>query len=144
MIVLDTNVVSELMRKTPDQNVLDWVDQHPVDNVFITAVTAAELWYGVERLPDGHRRTVLTAKVAELLTEDFGDQILPFGGDEVEHYARITAARDRSGKPIGMADAQIAAICRRYHADLATRNLKDFVVTGVHACNPWDGSATPR
>ena len=143
MIVLDTNVVSELMRQAPEANVVSWVDQYPPDDVFITAVTAAELQYGVARLSDGRRKTVLTTKVAELLTEDFRDQILPFGGDEAAHYAQIAASREHDGRPISMADAQIAAICRRYRARLATRNIKDFVDTGVHVRNPWDITAGP-
>lgn len=143
MIVLDTNVVSELMRRAPEENVVSWVDRYSPDDVFITAVTAAELQYGVARLPDGHRKTVLTTRIAELLTEDFHDQILPFGGDEAAHYARIAAWREHWGKPISTADAQIAAICRRYCADLATRNMKDFVGLGVRVCDPWDDTVAP-
>lgn len=143
MIVLDTNVVSELMRQAPAESVVSWVDRYPAEDVFITAVTAAELQYGVARLPDGHRKTVLATKVAELLTEDFYDQILPFGGDEAAHYARIAAWREHGGRPISTADAQIAAICRHYCAGLATRNLKDFVGLGVRVCDPWDGFVAP-
>lgn len=142
MIVLDTNVVSELMRQAPDADVLDWVDQHPADDVYITAVTAAELRYGVARLPDGRRKVTMTTRVAELLAEDFRDQILPFGADEAAHYARIAVSRENRGGPISMADAQIAAICRRYGASLATRNVKDFVDTGVHVCDPWEGPSS--
>lgn len=141
MIVLDTNVISELMRQAPDDGVVRWVDRYPSDEVFITAVTAAELAYGVARLPDGQRKTVLAARISELLTEDFQDQILPFDGVAAEHYAQIAATREAAGHPIGMADAQIAAICRRFAACLATRNVKDFVDTGIAVLNPWDGIA---
>lgn len=143
MIVLDTDVVSELMRQAPEVNVVSWVDQYPPDEVFITAVTAAELQYGVARLPDGHRKTVLTTKVGELLTEDFHGRILPFGGDAAVHYAWIAASREREGRPISMADAQIAAICKYYGARLATRNTKDFADTGIHILNPWDAPVEP-
>lgn len=143
MIVLDTNVVSELMRQEPEENVVSWVDRYPADHVFITAVTAAELQYGVARLPDGHRKTMLATRVDELLTEDFHDQILPFGGDEAAYYARIAARCEHWGKPISTADAQIAAICRRYSADLVTRNMKDFVGLGVRVCDPWDDTVAP-
>jgi predicted nucleic acid-binding protein len=143
MIILDTNVVSELMRPAPEENVVSWVDRYSADDVFITAVTAAELQYGVARLPDSHRKTVLTTKVAELLTEDFQDQILPFGGDEAAYYAKIAAAREHWGRPMSMADAQIAAICLRYYAELATRNMKDFVGIGVRVRDPWDDTVAP-
>jgi predicted nucleic acid-binding protein len=138
VIVLDTSVVAELMRQAPDDGVVGWVDQYPAADVFITAVTAAELRYGVARLPDGRRKAVLTIKVSELLTEDFQDQILPFGGDAAAHYAEIAASREHEGRLISMADAQIAAICRQYGAHLATRNTKDFADTGVHVLNPWN------
>ena len=137
MIVLDTNVVSELMRQVPDDAVVRWVDRYPVDEVFITAVTAAELVYGVARLPAGRRKTVLAAKVSELLAEDFQDQILPFDDAAAEYYGEIAAACEGLGRPISMADAQIAATCRRFAACLATRNGKDFVDTGLMLLNPW-------
>ncbi|WP_436501258.1 type II toxin-antitoxin system VapC family toxin [Actinokineospora sp. HUAS TT18] len=137
MIVLDTNVVSELMRHVPDENVIRWVDQHPADDVFITAVTAAELQFGVSRLPDGRRKTSLLVKIAELLAEDFQDQILPFDGPAAMHYARIAAAHESLGRPISLADAQIAAICLRHNACLATRNIEDFADTGAEVLDPW-------
>lgn len=138
MIVLDTNVVSELMRKDAAAEVVRWVDRHPGDQVFITAVTAAELLYGVTRLPDGRRKQALAAKVRGLIDEDFEDQVLPFSGDSAHHYAEIVASRERSGKPINMADAQIAAICRQYDLGLGTRNTRDFADTGIRVFNPWD------
>jgi toxin FitB len=137
VIVLDTNVVPELMRQTPDDGVVRWVDRYPAEDVFITAVTAAEFAHGVARLPEGQRKTTLVARVSDLLAEDFRDQVLPFDGVAAEHYGEIAAARQASGHPIGMADAQIAAICRRYVACLATRNVKDFVETGIKVLNPW-------
>lgn len=137
MIVLDTNVISELMRPAPDDRVVSWVDQYPSGDVFITAVTAAELQYGVARMPDGRRKTVLTMQVAELLAEDFRGQILPFGVNAAAYYAQIATAREREGRPISMADAQIAATCRHYDAELATRNIADFTDTGVHVHDPW-------
>lgn len=142
MIVLDTNVVSELMRTAPEPGVASWVDRFPAAEVLVTAVTAAELMYGVARLPDGHRKRELHTRVEELLTEDFQDQILPFDAPAATHYAEIVASRERAGRPISMADAQIAAICRNWSAGLATRNVDDFVDTGVDAVNPWD-AATP-
>ncbi|WP_158843171.1 type II toxin-antitoxin system VapC family toxin [Saccharothrix deserti] len=137
MIVLDTNVVSELMRQVPDDGVVRWVDRYPAEDVFITAVTAAELAYGVARLPEGQRKTVLAARISDLLAEDFQDQILPFDSVAADYYGEIAATREANGHPISMADAQIAAICRHYAACLATRNIKDFVDTGIKVLNPW-------
>jgi toxin FitB len=137
VIVLDTNVISELMRQDPADTVVRWVDQYPADDVFITSVTAAELAYGVARLPDGQRRTALAAKVSELLTDDFQDQILPFDHVAAGYYGEIAATREQQGHPISMADAQTAAICRRFTACLATRNTKDFVDTGIALRDPW-------
>ncbi|WP_099021951.1 type II toxin-antitoxin system VapC family toxin [Mycolicibacterium palauense] len=138
MIVLDTNVVSELMRPAPEPEVLRWVDGFYVVDVFVTAVTAAELMCGVARLPDGRRKRELHVKLEALLEEDFRDQILPFDARAATHYADIVAAREGAGQPISMADAQIAAICRNSSAGLATRNVADFINTGVDSINPWD------
>ncbi|MGW4129289.1 PIN domain-containing protein [Amycolatopsis japonica] len=140
MIVLDTNVVSELMRQVPEDGVVRWVDKYPADEVFITSVTAAELAYGVARLPDGRRKTALATKVSELLAEDLQDQILPFDSVAAGYYGEIAAGREEQGLPISMADAQIAAVCRRFAACLATRNTKDFVDTGIALLDPWGDS----
>lgn len=142
MIVLDTNVVSELMRHAPEPDVVHWVDSFPTAEVFVTAVTAAELMYGVALLPNGSRKRELHVRVEELLAEDFQDQILPFDALSAPHYADIVAAREQAGRPISMADGQIAAICRNWSAGLATRHVGDFIDTGVVTINPWD-SATP-
>jgi toxin FitB len=141
VIVLDTNVVSELMRHTPDEGVVRWVDAFLYGEVFITAVTAAELMHGVARLPVGERKAVLATRVSELLTEDFDDQILPFDHLAAEHFALISATREAGGRPMSLADAQIAATCRRYGASLATRNTKDFADTGVVVLDPWEEAA---
>ena len=143
MIVLDTNVISELMRDEPATEVVSWVDQHPPDEVFVTAVTAAELLYGVARLPDGRRKTVLTHKARELLDDDFDGQVLAFDRHAASLYAQIVASRERGGSPISSPDAQIAAMCRAHDAGLATRNVKDFVDTGITIVDPWD-TATER
>jgi predicted nucleic acid-binding protein len=138
VIVLDTNVVSELMCQAPTPGVARWVDTFAAEDVFVTAVTAAELLYRVARLPEGRRKQELYIKVDGLLAEDFRDQVLPFDGPAAAHYAEICVARERGGRPISMADAQTAAICRAWTADLATRNVDDFTNTGVNVVNPWD------
>ncbi|MEJ7703056.1 MAG: type II toxin-antitoxin system VapC family toxin [Geodermatophilaceae bacterium] len=136
MIVLDTNVLSELTRQNPDPAVR--LGSLPVRNeVVTTAVTAAELLYGTARLPPGRRRDTLTAAIRGLLDEDLHDRVEPFELIAASHYADLVSARERVGRPISVADAQIAAICRRLHALLATRNTADFEHAGVQLVNPW-------
>lgn len=137
MIVLDTNVISELGRQAPDPGVLSWLDSLEVSDVATTAVTAAELRYGVARLPDGHRKRDLTVVIRGILTEDFHGRVLPFDERASARYAEIVIGRERIGRPIGVADAQIAAICRDLDATLATRNTADFEEAGVELIDPW-------
>jgi toxin FitB len=121
-----------------DQRTLSWLDSLNPSDVMLTAVTAAELLCGVARLPDGRRRRGLRATVDGLLTEEFGDRVLPFDALAATHYADIVAGREGSGLQISMADGQIAAICRAWSAGLATRNVSGFVETGIELINPWD------
>lgn len=138
MIVLDTNVVSELMRTLPDAAVLAWVDEHPADELYLTSMTAAELLYGVARLPSGRRRELLAQKVGRLVDELFEGRILSFDSAASIDYARIASVRDRAGTPISSADAVIAATASVAGADqLATRNVGDFAGTGLTVVNPW-------
>lgn len=137
MIIVDTNVISELTRQRPAPRVLSWLDSLAADDVATTAITAAELLYGVERLPDGRRKTDLFAAVHGLLSNDFQGRILAFDDQAASRYAVIVAHRERLGRSIGFADAQIAAVCRAIGATLATRNTDDFEETGVDLINPW-------
>jgi predicted nucleic acid-binding protein len=137
MIVLDTNVISELMRKRPTRRVLTWVDAQSAGDLAITSVTAAELLYGIARLDDGARKRELGDAVRLLVHEDLAGRVLPFDVPAAEHYADLVADRERHGRPITSADGQIAAICRRHDATLATRNTRDFEATGVELLDPW-------
>ena len=137
MIILDTNVVSELARQVPDPGVLAWLDSLEISEVATTAITAAELRYGVARLPEGHRKRELTVMIRGVLTEDFYGRVLPFDERASVRYADIVTGRERMGRPIGVADAQIAAICRDSGATLATRNTPDFEETGIKLIDPW-------
>ena len=139
MMVWDTNVVSELMRPEPRQQVVVWADRQPVDEVFITAITVAELLYGIGRLPAGRRRNELSELLDGMLTEDFEHRVLAFDGVAAAHCADLVVERKRTGRPISMADAQIAAICRSHGATVATRNVDDFADVGVDIVNPWTG-----
>jgi toxin FitB len=137
VIVIDTNVISELARQAPDPGVLGWLDSLEVSGVATTAVTAAELRYGVARLPDGHRKRELADVIHGILAEDFHGRVLPFDERASSRYADIVIGRARIGRPIGVADAQIAAICRDLGAILATRNTADFQETGIELVDPW-------
>lgn len=137
MIVLDTNVISEILRPQPEHRVAVWMESLTED-VSITAVTLAELLAGVRRLPEGRRQSALSAMIDAAL-EPYRETkaILSFDVRAAEQYAEILVARERAGHPIHTADAQIAAICRAHGATCATRNLKDFEGTGVELVDPW-------
>lgn len=137
MIVLDTNVVSELMRPRADTAVVDWVDRQHADDLWLTAVTLAELLYGIGRLGDGRRKADLAKRLEAMVEEDLDHRIAVFDATAASHYADIVVARERAGRPISAADAQIAAICRSHGAHLATRNVDDFASTGITIANPW-------
>jgi toxin FitB len=136
VIVVDTNVVSELMRPSPSARVRDWVNAQAPDELCTTAITVAEIRCGLERLPRGRRKDSLLAAVTEVFAE-FSEFIQPFDADAAVWYATIVARRDRLGLPIDGFDAQIAAICRTRGAALATRNAKDFRETGIDVIDPW-------
>ena len=137
MIVLDTNVISELTRPVPDSRVIAWLDSLPTEETAITAITAAELRYGVRRMPDGRRKTELSEAVSALINTDFRGRVEPFDVLAADEYAHVVISRERSGQPISISDAQIAAICRILNATLATRNTSDFAGAGVNLINPW-------
>jgi predicted nucleic acid-binding protein len=136
MIVLDTNVVSELMRPDPAPGVARWVRERDRRELLTTAITVAEVRHGVARLPDGRRKQALLAAADEVFSA-FGDQVLPVDAAAAVHYADIASGRERAGKPIAGFDALIAAVCRSQGAALATRNVADFGGTGIEVIDPW-------
>jgi predicted nucleic acid-binding protein len=139
VIVLDTNVISEVFRPEPDARVVAWLESLAGD-VAITAVTLAELLAGVRRLPEGRRRSALSARI-ETALQPYRETkaVLAFDDEAADHYADVLVAREQAGLPISTADAQIAAICRSHNAACATRNTKDFRQTGVQLLDPWAG-----
>lgn len=139
MIIVDTNVASELMKPSPDPAVRDWVRARRGKDLSTTAITLAEIRYGIDRLPAGGRRDLLNATADDIFAA-FEDQVLPFDAAAATHYPVIVTRRDRAGLPIDGFDAQIASICRTHDAALATRNLKDFQETGIHVIDPWQES----
>ncbi|MBI2294963.1 MAG: type II toxin-antitoxin system VapC family toxin [Betaproteobacteria bacterium] len=138
MILLDTNVLSELMKPAPSEGVMRWMAAQPATSLYTTSVTQAEILHGVMLLPPGRRRNAIEAAAEAMFREDFGGRILPFGSDAAHPYARIAAERRRAGRPISHFDAQIAAIARSTGAAIATRNVTDYDDCGVKVINPWE------
>ena len=137
MIILDTNVVSELTRLAPNPSVVFWLDAQIAEDVYLSAITEAELRFGIAVLPAGRRRERLAFEVENMLREDFEQRILPFDSDAARMHAEIAASRRAIGKPISYADCQVAAIARCYGAAVATRNYGDFEHCGIEIVNPW-------
>jgi len=135
--LLDTNVLSELLRAQPDAAVLAWFARQPPDSLFVSAVTQAEMLLGARLLPAGKRRTQLQQALDGLFGEDFAGRLLPFDGAAAVVYAEVVEARRSTGRPISQFDAQIAAIALSHRATLATRNVSDFEGVGLSLSNPW-------
>ena len=137
MYILDTNVASELMLPTPAAAVAAWIAARNAEDMFLTAISEAELLYGVAIVPAGRRRNELQAAMTRWLNVGFGERILPFDSAAARHYAEIASRRRRQGRPIHGADCQIAAISRSRGAVLVTRNTRYFEATGVGVVDPW-------
>lgn len=137
MIVLDTNVLSEVLKPTPSERVLGWLAAQEPATVFTTTITQAEVLHGVELLPPGKRRVRLSAAIEKIFAEEFQDRILHFDEDAARAFAKIVAARDAAGHPISQFDAMIAAVARSRRAAVATRNTVDFERCGIQIINPW-------
>jgi hypothetical protein len=137
MIVLDTNVLSELMRPVPTERVVRWVAIQPATSLYTTSIAQAEILHGILLLPRGRRRTTLHAAAEAMFNEDFDGRVLPFGSQSAVIYASIAVDCRRAGRPISQFDAQIAAISRSAGATIATRNVSDYEGCGVTVINPW-------
>ena len=138
MIIVDTNVISELFRTAPAKQVETWLADQDGANLYFTTIGEAELRHGVAILPSGKRRTALTRAIEGILEEDFRDRILPFDRPAASAYAAIAAERRALGRPISQFDCQIAAIALAHGASVATRNTSDYESCGVDLLNPWD------
>ncbi len=137
MIVLDTNVVSELMRASPPPEVLAWLDAQPTSTLFVTTITEAEVLTGIAILPEGRRRRGLTAAAERVFGVLFSERILPFDSAAAHAYAAIVASRRTAGHPISQADCEIASIARSRGAAVATRDVKGFQGCEIEVINPW-------
>lgn len=137
MVILDTNVISELMKKSADARVQSWLDNIPIHQVYMSAITKAEIEYGVSILPKGKKRKRIEEAVSAVLTL-FSGQILSFTAESATLFARLKSKRKRIGRPISYADAQIASIACQHNYQLATRNTMDFEeIDGLKLINPW-------
>ncbi len=138
MIILDTNVLSELMRAKPSPNVVAWVAKQRAADLFATSITEAEIFYGIELLAKGKRREGLLAAAEAMFAEDLAGHVVGFESDAARMFSRIAADRRALGSPISHANAQIAAIARTRSAKLATRNVEDFEDCGLDIVDPWN------
>lgn len=139
MIVVDTNVVSELMKPEPNQSVHRWTLAQAGSDLYTSTITLAEILYGIERLPSDQRKELLRSTATDVFAT-FADKVLSFDANAAVHYSQIVDTRDRLGQPIDGFDAQIAAICRTNDCALATRNTRDFENSGVDLLDPWHDS----
>ena len=137
MFVLDTNVVSELMRERPTPEVLRWIDDQLTSSLFVTSVTEAEIRTGIAILPVGGRRRGLAAAAEQLFGVFFAERILPFDSDAAQAYAALAAERRTAGRPISQLDCQIAAVARANRASIVTRDLDGFEGCELDAVSPW-------
>jgi predicted nucleic acid-binding protein len=139
-VLLDTNVLSELLRAPPEPAVLAWFSRQSAESLFVSAVTHAEMMLGARLLPAGKRRSSLEAALGAMFDHDFAGRCLPFGATPVPAYVDIVSMRRAAGRPISQFDAQIAAIATERGMTLVTRNVVDFSDCGVVVVNPWDAA----
>ena len=137
MFVLDTNVVSELMRERPNPEVLGWMDNQLTSSLIVTSVTEAEIRTGIAILPEGERQRGLAAAAERLFGLFFAERILPFDSDAAQAYAMLAAERRAVGRPISQVDCQIAAIAHSSGVPVVTRNVADFEGCGLDVIDPW-------
>ena len=138
MIILDTNVLSALMRKVPEAPVVAWLDRQPAESVWITSITLFEARFGLALLPKSRRRQTLEAAFARLLSEDLENRVLDFDGTAAIEAALLAADRQRAGLQVDMRDTLIAGIALARRATLATRNVRHFRDLKLPVINPWD------
>jgi predicted nucleic acid-binding protein len=138
MIILDTNLVSALMRDPPDAAVLEWLDRQPRTSIWTSAITMLESRFGIARVAAGRRRDALTRQFEHVIAEDLEGRVLAFDEASAEHAARLMAQRQLGGRVSELRDNMIAGIAMARHATLATRNIKHFDDAGIDLVNPWE------
>ncbi len=145
MLLLDTNVLSEFMRPQPAEVVVAWLDAQPPEQLYTNAVSRAEIELGLALMPAGKRQAALALAAQAMFDDDFAGHCLPFDEVAASAYARIVAVRTRAGRPIGVEDAQIAAIACVNGLRLATRNVVDFLgIEGLTLVDPWQSDVRTK
>jgi toxin FitB len=137
MIILDTNVVSVMMRDEPDAAVRDWLDRHPSQSLWLTAISVYEIWLGIETLAQGRRRRRLEEEFARAIAIDFEARVLPFDEAAAGNAARLAGGRRRAGRTIDTRDTMIAGIALARRAELATHNVRHFRDLDIRVIDPW-------
>ena len=137
MIILDTNVLSALMRQTADKNVVAWLDNQPRTSIWTTSVTILEIQFGLQILPAGKRRSRLIEAFETVLVDEMGRRVAPFDTVAAQHAGELMASRHKKGRPVELRDTMIAGIVLACHATLATRNTPHFEDLSVPVINPW-------
>lgn len=137
MIILDTNVLSALMRRDPEPAIVTWLDSQPAESVWITSITLFETRLGLALLPAGKRREALETAFDCLLIEDLENRVLDFDSAAATEAASLAAARQKAGHPVDVRDTQIAGIARARRATIATRNTRHFSDAGIPIVDPW-------
>lgn len=137
MIILDTNVLSEVVKPPAHAGVARWMRQQPIDSLFTTGPTQGEVLYGIAILPKGKKRSILETAMQDVFERGFPGRILPFDEAAAPQFAEIMAHCRRAGRPMAQIDAQIAAIARSRNATLATRDPSDFRECGIGLIDPW-------
>jgi toxin FitB len=140
MIVLDTNVISELWKAAPEPNVLAWIDAQAVETLYLSAVTVAELRFGLAAMPAGKRRSIYQERLEREVLPAFTSRVLPFDLDASQAYAELMARARAAGKAIGKADGYIAASAAARGFTIATRDTSPFKVAGLNTIDPWEAS----
>lgn len=140
MILLDTNVVSEVMRATPTQTVLEWLNEQESGMLYVSTITIGEIAYGLRILPDGKRRSGLNEKFEWFIALAFSQRVLPYDEPAARVYGEVMGVRKELGRPLSVPDGQIAAIARSNHLIVATRNVADFERCGIEVLNPFEAA----
>ena len=141
MILIDTNVISELWKVDPDPNVLAWIDAQAVETLHLSAVTVAELRFGLATMPEGRRRSIYQNRLEQNVLPAFAGRVLPFDLDASRAYATLMARARSEGKPIGRADGYIAATAVARSLAVTTRDVEPFLAAGLQVVNPWEASS---
>jgi toxin FitB len=140
MIIVDTNVISETLKPSRSQVVVNWLDEQIIETLYLTATSLSELWLGIETLPAGKRKEALRVDVNALVANFFANRILPFDREAALTYGVLVAASRSAGRAVSVSDGQIGAIASVHSFTVATRDTAPFVALGVPTINPWDSA----